>query len=245
MKKGTHYAKKLKQAYGKFRGAGESAPAGSNDPIEQMLLAALSQETTLQRAQKALAALREEMVDYNELRVSTPAEIAAIIAHHVPAPVQRAKTLTRLLNAVYQNEYNVSLDALAAKGVREVKAYLDQLDGITPYVSASVLLWSLGGHAIPVNDTTLEFLKKEDLVDADATGAEVQAFLERHISAADAKSFCLDLEVYASSRIGDNGRSRTSRPTSKTTGRKKSPATKAGAKTKSPTKKKTTAKRKK
>jgi endonuclease III len=201
MKNGTHYGKKVKAAYAKFRGcAGDGPLPGPVSPIEQLIVAVLSQESTVAKARKALAQINSGLVDYNELRVSTPAEIANAVGRQVPRVVERAKSLIRVLNAVYQNEYAVSLDGLAGKGVREVKAYLDQLDGATPYVVASVMLWSLNGHAIPINDTALAFLKRHDLVDADAQCAEVQSFLERHISAADAKSFCLDLEAYIASK---------------------------------------------
>ena len=200
MKQGTLYAKKLKTAHNKFRGCSACEPGEeSTDPIEQVILAVLSQEIPTARACKAARQLHHDVVDFNELRVSTPAEVAAGISRHVPRAVQRAKRILSMLNAIYKREYTVSLDSLRGKGVREIKGYLESLDGVTPYVTASVLLWSLGGHAIPVNDPTLEFLKQMNLVDPDATGAEVQAFLERHVSAADAKSFCLDLEVYAAS----------------------------------------------
>lgn len=222
MKKGTLYARKLKTAYHKFRGGAPGNPADEpTDPIEQLILAVLSQETSAARAEKAARQLHQDVVDFNELRVSTPAEIADHIRRHVPHSVQRAKTLLRLLNAIYLREYAVSLDALRGRGIRETKAYLETLDGITPYVTASILLWSLGGHAVPVSDSTLEFLKRVNLVDPEASGAEVQAFLERHISAADAKSFCLDLEAYAATNPTSLSGSR--RQHKKGTGKKATP----------------------
>ena len=237
MKRGTHYAKKLKRAYSKFRGcaARRSIPEPT-PPVEQLILAVLSQETSLSRARKAAKQLNEDMIDYNELRVSTPAEISESIDRHVPRAVQCAKALIRLLNAIYRTEYAVSLDSLTSKGIREVKSSLERLEGITPYVTASVLLWSLGGHAVPINDPVLEFLKKQELVDPRASCAEVQSFLERHISAAEARSFCLDLEAYATSRAGAPAGDHKPRP-SRSAARKKSVSkTKAAKKKKQQTK---------
>lgn len=200
MKNGTLYARKLKAAYAKFRGLSGERAAEHSDPLEQLILAVLSQEASLAKAHKALKQLQQDMVDYNELRVSTPAEISESIGRIIPRSVQQAKVLVRLLNAIYQREYAVSLNVLTGKGIREVKAYLDSLDGMTPYVAASIVLWSLGGHAIPVSDPVLEFLRKHELVDPGASAAEVQSFLERNISAADARSFCLDLDAYVASK---------------------------------------------
>ncbi|GJM24731.1 MAG: hypothetical protein DHS20C16_11460 [Phycisphaerae bacterium] len=260
MKNGTLYAKKIKQAYAKFRGSRTNEPPDVRPAVEQLILGVLSQETSLARAEKALSQILDDMVDYNELRVSTPAEVSSSIGKHIPKSVQRAKTLLTVLNSVYQLEYTISLDHLASKGVREVKSYLSELDGMTPYAMASVMLWSLGGHAIPVNDVSLEFLKENDLVDANASGAEVQSFLERHVSSADAKDFCMDLDAIVGSKsFAFNGKSKATKTaksaktskkktssskasTAKTTKKKKKAAstkTKDSAKAKSGTKAKT------
>ncbi len=244
MKNGTLYAKKIKQAYNKFRGSRTSEPPEVRPPVEQLILGVLSQETSLERAEKALSQILDDMVDYNELRVSTPAEVSSSIGKHIPRSVQRAKTLLTVLNAVYQLEYTISLDHLSSKGVREVKSYLSELEGMTPYAMASVMLWSLGGHAIPVNDVALEFLKENDLVDENATGAEVQSFLERHVSSADAKEFCMDLDAIVGSKsFAFNGKAKAAKSAkSAKTSKKKASSSKAGtAKT---TKKKSTAKKK-
>ncbi len=252
MKNGTLYGKKIKQAYSKFRGERTSEPPDVRPPVEQLILAVLSQETSLDRAEKAFSQILDDMVDYNELRVSTPAEVSSSISKHIPRSVQRAKTLLTVLNAVFQLEYTISLEHLSSKGVREIKSYLSDLDGITPYTMASVMLWSLGGHAIPVNDVALEFLKENDLVDANASSAEVQSFLERHVSSSDAKEFCMDLDAVVRSRkFGLNGKSKSSKaPKTKLTEgkaktKKKSTAKKNGtAKKKSAVKKKGSAKNK-
>jgi endonuclease III len=225
MKHGTLYAKKLKKAQSRIRGCGAQWTPHTTDPIEHLIVAVLSQETSVQRAEKAMRRLREDMVDYNELRVSSPAEVSASLQDHVPHPVQRAKALNNLLNAIFRSRYSVSLDGLSSRGVREIKSYLEGLDGITPYVTAYMLLWSLGGHAIPVNDPTLEMLRREELVDSNADVAEVQAFLERHISAADAQDFARDLAAFA----GSGGRASASGESAVRRGKSTPPRTKNAA----------------
>ncbi len=224
MRKGTEYAKKLKQAYGKFRQTASRPIPERGDPVEQLIVAVLSQETTTARAEKALKQINEALVDFNELRVSTPAEIADCISQQIPRPVQRAKALLQVLNAVYAREYAVSLESIQSKGIREMKSYLEGLDGITPYAVASTLLWSLGGHAIPINDMMLECLVREGLVDPNATVEEVQAFLERHVSAADAKTFCLDLEAHAAATAPRDGKQKPAKASKPRTKSKKKPA---------------------
>lgn len=231
MKNGSAYAKKLKQAYAKIRGKSEPPPSEDGvDPVQHLILAILSQETTIARGRKALKKINDDMVDLNDLRVSTSAEISESITRHIPRSVQRAKRLLRVLDSIYQREYTVSLQTLRGKGIRDVKQYLDTLDGMTPYVSGSVILWSLGGHAIPVNDPTLAWLQDQDLVHPAAEPAEVQSYLERHVSAADARVFCLDLEASCGIDLGTS-KKKTSPAPKKADTKKKSTTSKTAKRT--------------
>ena len=103
----------------------------------------------------------------------------------------RASALRRALNAIFRKEHAVNLDRLHSLGRREARQYLEDLDGVDACAAASVMLWSLGGHAIPVDQRLLDAMRREELVAPSATVAEVQAFLERNINANDAKTFCL------------------------------------------------------
>lgn len=246
MKNGSAYAKKLKQAYAKFRGKSEPPPPDDGaDPVQHLILAVLSQETTVKRARKALKKINDDMVDLNDLRVSTAAEISESISRYVPRSVQRAKRLLRLLDSIYQHEYAVSLQSLRSKGIRDVKQFLDSLDGMTPYVSGSVILWSLGGHAIPINDPTLAWLRENELVHPAAEAAEVQSFLERHISAADARGFCLDLEANCAADSGSSKKSASTTTKKKGATKRKSTTSKTSKRAEKTKKKTRTATRRK
>lgn len=199
MKNGSEYAKRIKRLYRQLqRESGGWEPGEPTDPMEQLVMAVLSPHTTLEQGRKALRRLCDRMVDYNELRVSAPAEVSVLIKDLIPDNNERAKALLAVLNAVYQAEYCVDLRGLRNLGLREARKYLESLDGADAYAAASVLLWSLGGHAIPISPRLLETLRANDLVDADSPLAEVQSFLERHISATDARLFCHLMESYAS-----------------------------------------------
>jgi len=238
MKNGTAYGKKLKQAYRRFRGKGEPvALSHDGDPVDQLILAVLAQETTTARALRAMKRLSDDMVDLNDLRVSTAAEVSDSISRHVPRSVHRAKLLLKVLNGVYHREYAVSLQSLRSKGIREVKQYLESLEGTTPYVCGSVILWSLVGHAIPVSDPMLQWLRDNDLVHPDAEPGEVQSFLERHVSAADARTFCLDLEAQSVSREPLASAGKRTTASRKTSAKRKSSARKAVRRTDKTTKK--------
>ncbi len=201
MKNGSMYAKRVKECYKQLQPTVTTEPPSElSDPIEQLVVAQLGWDALPTTAQRACRKLTEQMIDLNEVRVSTPREIAAVIREFVPNPVECARNISRSLNSVFIRENAVNLGPLRDKGRREAREYLESLDGVNPYVAASVMLWSLGGHAIPVNQRLLRALQKEDLVDPDADVAVVQAFLERNVAAAEARMFCHVMEKLAAQK---------------------------------------------
>ncbi|HEY3244767.1 MAG TPA: hypothetical protein VGM03_15610 [Phycisphaerae bacterium] len=200
MKNGTLYAKRLKEVYSKLRGSTpKPEPGVPTDPTEQLVVAVLGSGTSLAQGQRAYQRLLENMIDLNEIRVSSAGEVAAVLGNTLPEARLRAEALIRALNSVFRKEHAVSLARLIGKGVRESRTYLESLDGVGPYAAASVVHWSLEGHAIPVSEALLSALKAANMVHPNATVAEVQAFLERHVPAGEARQFVLAMDAFAQS----------------------------------------------
>lgn len=201
MKNGTVYGKRVRRLYGQLkRRFGSPDIPEATDPVEQMIFARLAAAGGESRAKRSVNCLREVMVDINEVRVSTSMELAAAIRAYIPNSLGCAGLIRRALNDVFRRQHAMTLDVLSALGRREARQYLESLDGVDGYVAASVMLWSLGGHAIPVDSRMFESLRQEDLIDPSATIAEVQAFLERNISASNAKTFCLLMNRHIASK---------------------------------------------
>ena len=200
MRNGAAYAKRIHRLFKRLQRDEPAVDFGeSTDPTEQLVTAMLSVTTTPENGRKAYRRLCDRMVDLNEVRVSSCGEIAGIIKDLVPGGTARAKALADTLNAVFHIEYRVDLSSLRSLGRREAKHYLEKLNGIDPHAIASVLLWSLGGHAVPISGRLLEFFRANDLIAPESEVAEIQSFLERHVTANDAKLFCHLMERHAAS----------------------------------------------
>jgi endonuclease III len=197
MIEGTRYGARLKRIYAKFR---PSVPAPvipeADDPLHRLGIAILGVACGDAKAERAVDNLLSVMVDWNEVRISNAREVNRAMGNGVPDGLKYAQRLIDALVCIFQHENQLSLDRLNKVGRREAREYLERLDGVDEFAVASVLLWSLGGHAIPVDDKLLKVLRDADLVHPTATRAEVQAFLERHVGAADAKEFCLVMRSY-------------------------------------------------
>ncbi len=190
MIRASEYAAKVKRLMNRLRREHGKPPAVEpTDPLEQMLIAILARNATDAGAREAYAQLREATVDLNDLRVTRAADICEIIGNTSPESDARARAIRDALKEVFDRENRLTLDFLRDRGRREARQYLESMKGVDPFAAASVLLFSLGGHAIPLDDAMLEVLRAEEVVHPAADLAAVQAFLERYISAADAQTF--------------------------------------------------------
>ena len=197
MKDGTAYAARLSKVYARFRHTVRSPKIPEpGDPIHCLATAVLGVGCTEEEAEQAIEDAFSVMVDWNDVRVSRPLEVHRVMSGTIPDGVKRIQQQIDALQDFFDRENRLSLERLRSIGRREARQYLEGLNGVDEHAVASVLLWSLGGHAIPVNDRLLEALRNEDLVHPTATRAEVQAFLERHISAAQAKEFCVVMRSF-------------------------------------------------
>ncbi len=190
MKNSAAYAKEVKRFFNRLRRSGPKPTTyESDEPLNHLIFAVLSENNSPTRARQALARLLANMIDYNDLRVSTPSELATLIESDLPDAIDRTTVLVQILGAIYERENAVTLDRFKAKSKRDTRAYLQQLPGMTIYVLAGTMLWGFGEHLIPIDAQTLAVLKKELLADPDAYVGIALAFLRRQISAGDEKLF--------------------------------------------------------
>lgn len=190
MKHGREYAKQVKHLW-KDLARKYDKPSGDEltDPLDQLVASILAESTSFNKGWSAYRKLSEQMVDMNELRVTPASELAAMIDKIVPLAEIKAGRIVDALNDVRKRQDTLSLDFLKQRGRRESREYLESLEGVGHAAAAATVLFSLGGHAIPIDDLTLYILRKDEVVDPQATGPEVQSFLERHINSGDARAF--------------------------------------------------------
>lgn len=254
MKDGAEFAKRFRTFYNKLsRAAGRGDRRDPLPIIEEFIVAILARETTESQALAAYKRLIENVVDLNELRVTTAREMSGFVGESFPECKEKAEEIASVLSDIVAREGRLELSGLKQKKVREAREYLETLGGASPFAAAWVLSRCLGGHAVPVDQALIQALKADALVPADAELPEIQAFLERVIPASDFKRHPGILQDYARHRTRTPRRAkrRTSKKaTSKKTRTRRSAATatkrrkttKSGTK-RPPTKRKTAAKR--
>lgn len=156
-----------------------------DDPIAVLVLSFLMWEATTEKALTAYSALEKHVVDFNDLRVCMPQELADLIGARYPLALERCQRLRATLRDIYSREHVVSLDGIHKFGKREVRKYIESLEGMVPYVASRVLLLSFQAHAMPVDEQLRKNLILAEVADDDIRIPEVATWLERHIMASE------------------------------------------------------------
>lgn len=171
------------------------------DPlVYELIHAFMVWEAGATNAAKAMAALLGEFVDFNELRICMGDELVGILPSKYPLAQERCERLRAALNQVFAREHALSLAVLNETPKREAKAYLDTLDGMTPFVAGRVALLALGAHAFPVDERLANRLRSAGVGEAGEDAASLGARLERHFRAGQAEEAYLRLEASVGAR---------------------------------------------
>ena len=187
------FASLLSKALGSYKG--EDPPP--RDPVAQLIVGFLQWNATAAQAEDAFAALMDQMIDVNDLRVSHPHELVEVIGPDYPQASVRCIRLREALHEVYRREHDIQMHSISGKSKKEQRAYLDSLPGTTPYVAAQVTLLSFGGHAMPVDEKLCALLIENDCLNPDTLPADAESHLTRQIKAGDALEAHLALQAWA------------------------------------------------
>ena len=188
---------------------------GLVDPIAELTLSFLLWEAPFTRARTAYKRVADHAIDHNDLRVTRPEDLAAILGKTYPLALERCERLHLSLEAVYAREYAVSLDNAQSLGKREGRKYLESIDDMPAYVAARTSLVAFGSHAVPVDERTLARLIDAGVFDEGTTVAEAQGSLERAVKAADAADFHGRMTDWLDKPAGGATRKKTSKKTTK------------------------------
>jgi endonuclease III len=157
-----------------------ATPPSGRPVLEHLIYACCLENARQEAADEAFAKLKELYFDWNEVRVTTVAELAEVMSAipDAPAAGQRVK---KALQSVFETVYDWTLEHLVKQNIGKSEKDLEKIQGITPFVQAYVIQNGLGGHAIPVNKGAIEVLYAVGAInDAEADRHEVPG-MERAI----------------------------------------------------------------
>jgi hypothetical protein len=163
-------------------------PPEDRSLLEHLLYACCLENATFEAADEAFAKLQQSFFDWNEIRVTTVAELAETMSS-LPDPAAAAGRLKRCLQSIFEAHYAFDIEVLRKQTLGKAVELLEKVNGTTPFGVAYVSQNGLGGHSIPLSQGVLDALEVLGLIsDTDAKKRHVPG-LERTISKAKGVEF--------------------------------------------------------
>ena len=134
------------------------APPADRPVLEHLMYACCLQNSPCEQVDEVLAKLQENFFDWNEVRVTTVAELAELMSGLSDAN-ESATRLKRTLHSVFETFYSFDLEFLRKQNLGKSVKDLESFNGTTPFTVSYLTQNALGGHSIPVSRGSLAALQ--------------------------------------------------------------------------------------
>ncbi len=149
--------------------------------LEAVIYGICHENTTREQANQALNRFKDYFFDWNEVRVSSIAEIQEVLVG-LPDPEDRARRVRKFLRQLFNKTYGFSLEPLLKKPQKESVKALQEFEALqSDSVLANVIQQALGGHAIPVDAAIRRALERLGLAEPSSDIPTLRASLERAV----------------------------------------------------------------
>ncbi len=190
MKNSKEYSKKIQSLYRSLKHQYPKAQEISYETVmDAIVFAVISEKMSDKATESAIKKFPEYFIDLNDLRVSRTEEIIEVLGENTPQTREIASRISKILQAIYNDYHRVNLEALKKLGKRPARQILEKIDGISRFVIDYCMLTSLHGHAVPLTENIVNYLKINDLVDGDADEQQISGFLTKQIPAKNGYEF--------------------------------------------------------
>jgi endonuclease-3 len=171
---------------------GERVWRGRRDPLGELIMTILSQNTTDRNSGRAYGELRRRFADWQAVVDAPTAEVYAAIQ---PAGLGNVKAprIQRTLETIYARTGSYSLDHLEDLPLAEAREWLLSIDGVGPKTAACVLLFALGKPALPVDTHVHRVSQRVGLIGSQVNAERAHALLEAALPANAVYAFHINL----------------------------------------------------
>lgn len=168
-------ARRLETRYGR-----PDACAHETEPVRNLILTILSQNTTDKNRDRAFASLVDRFPTLPRLAAAKPSAVEEAIRVGGLAKAKAGSILTAL-SRLKQERGGYTLDFLRDRSLPEARAYLTSLPGVGIKTANVLLLFSFGKEAFPVDTHILRVARRLRLVPATADLSRAALLLEPHV----------------------------------------------------------------
>ncbi|HZL99521.1 MAG TPA: hypothetical protein VFD43_04635, partial [Planctomycetota bacterium] len=133
------------------RAFGEVALVSTESVLDKAAVLILREGGGAAGVERALRLLHTEFVDWNEVRISRPSELARLLSGHAKGAAQRrwherARRLRDMIDQVYNDKNDPSFEFLLELKAKEQYEFLAELDDLGAHNAAALVQWIAGGE---------------------------------------------------------------------------------------------------
>jgi endonuclease III len=156
---------------------GAPEPKVQRDPLSELVVTILSQNTSDTNTARAYAELWRNFGNWEQVRLAPTEALADAIRVGGLANI-KAPRIKRILEDLHRERGELSLAFLEDLETEEARRYLEQMDGVGPKTAACVLLFSLHKPALPVDTHVHRVSTRLDLLPNGTSAAKAHTLLE-------------------------------------------------------------------
>jgi endonuclease-3 len=163
---------RLKRAHGPL------GPPRRIDPLDELVLTILSQNTSDVNRDRAYAAMRARFPTWEALARAPVREVAAAIRPGGLSNIKAPRILSVLGEIRERQGGSLDLSWMSTASSRRVREYLTSLPGVGPKTAACVLAFALGRPALPVDTHVFRVARRLGFLDARTDPARAHDVME-------------------------------------------------------------------
>ena len=163
-------------------------PPSNRTVIENAIYGCCLENSTYEAADEAFAKLHENFFDWNEVRVTTTAELAEAMKG-LGHPMLAADRMKKLLYGIFETFYQFDLEFLKKENLSKAVISFEKMTGVSPFIISYMSQHGLGGHSIPTDRALLELMVVIGVITEDEAQKGRVPGLERAIPKAKGMEF--------------------------------------------------------
>jgi len=127
----------------------------ARDLLERAVYLVLREGGTPAANERALQSLREDFVDWNEVRLSSPSEVSRLLANSGKSSVarrfhDRARRIGELIDQIYNDRNDPSLEFLLEQKSKEQLEFLEDLEDLGVHNAYALVQWLSGEDRLTI-----------------------------------------------------------------------------------------------
>ncbi|NOX97003.1 MAG: endonuclease III [Nitrospirae bacterium] len=151
---------------------------GYHNPLDELILTILSQNTSWQNCSRAFDSLKRSFKDWKQVASADTGKIAQAIKTGGLSRI-KAERIKNILKVIYEERGSYCLEFLKKDKLKEAHKFLISLKGVGPKTAACVLLFSCRKPILPVDTHILRISKRLELIPKDTDLAKAHELLGR------------------------------------------------------------------